>query len=56
MDTKILQEFLDDKKLISSFDLEIKKNLHCLAVYSIYNTLGKNKYSVINEKQSKLGK
>ncbi len=54
---KILQEFLDDKKLKSSFDLEIKKNLHCLVViHSIYNNLGKNKYSVVDEKQSKLGK
>ena len=54
---KILMEFLDDRKLKSSFDLEIKKNLHCLAViHSIYNSVGKNKSSVINQKQSILGK
>ncbi len=54
---KILMEFLDDRKLKSSFDLEINKNLHCLAViHSIYNSVGKNKSSVINQKQSILGK
>ena len=47
---KILKEFLNEKKINSSYDLEIKKNLHSLAViHSIYNSIGKNKSFVIKK-------
>ena len=53
---KILREFLDKRTYQSSYDLEIKKNLHCLEViHSVYNLSKNNKLEKIKNKQSKLG-
>lgn len=53
---KILKEFLSSSKLKSSFNLEIKDNIHSLKViHSIYNSVHKNNFSIVNEKQSRLG-
>ena len=54
---KILKEFLDKRCLNSSYDLEIKKNLHSLEIiHSVYNIGMKNKFFFnIKHKQSKLG-
>ncbi len=53
---KLLKEFLGKKRKCSK-NLEIKNNYYLLKVlHSIYNSLNDNKFSVINDKQSILGK
>tara|TARA_B100001063_G_C16747634_1_gene548445 strand:+ start:1003 stop:2013 length:1011 start_codon:yes stop_codon:yes gene_type:complete len=53
---KILKEFLSSNKFKSSYNLEIKNNIHSLKViHSIYNSIGKNNFIKVNDKQSKLG-
>ena len=53
---KILNEFLNENRRKSSYDLEIYKNLHNLEVlHSIYNSYNVEKLKNIGFKQSILG-
>lgn len=53
---KIIEEFLNQNTIKSSYHLEIKKNLHSLEViHSIYNSINKNLFLKIKSKQSRLG-